>query len=149
MDDQAKQEKRRHSPELKAEVALEAIRGKFTTAELAEKYQVHPSLIHTWKKMLQENAAHLMESAKAASPDEEERKAKEKQIERLETENQWLQKILRRLPASERKAAVETDNPELPLLRQVKLLDINRSSIYYRKRSGSDANQNETTDPHQ
>lgn len=130
-----KGEKRRHSPEFKANVALEAIKGRFTVAELAEKYQINPSLIHSWKKVILEGAPRLMEAGmRGLDPDEEMRREKEKQIERLRAENEWLQKVLLRLTPRERKAAVETGNPHLPLLRQVKLLDVNRSSIYYRKR---------------
>lgn len=132
-------EKRRHLPEFKATVALEAIKGKFTVAELAERYGVNPSLIHSWKKVVLDGAARLMMTGgRGLDTVIEERKDKEKQLERLRTENEWLQKVLLRLSPNERKAAVETGNSQLPLLRQVKLLEVNRSSIYYRKRIESE-----------
>jgi putative transposase len=129
--------KRRHAPEFKASVALEAIRGKFTVDELAKKHRVNPSLIHSWKKAVIEGAARLIESGSSGFwAGGEAGHEKEKQIARLRAENEWLQKILLRLTPNERRAAVEKDNSELPLLRQVKLLEINRSSVYYRR--GSD-----------
>lgn len=134
-----KNEKRRHSPEFKATIALEAIKGKFTVAELADRYEVNPSLIHSWKKVVTDGAARLMMTGgRGLDIVADERKDKEKRLERLRTENEWLQKVLLRLSPNERKAAVETDNSQIPLLRQVKLLEVNRSSIYYRKRAESE-----------
>ena len=42
--------RRKFSAELKAKVALEALRGEQTLAELAARYNVHPNLITNWKK---------------------------------------------------------------------------------------------------
>ena len=41
--------RRKHSATFKARVALEAIRGELTVAEISTKYQVHPTQIQTWK----------------------------------------------------------------------------------------------------
>ena len=50
---------KRYSAQLKAKVALEAIRGEKTVNELAGLYQVHPSQIVTWKKRLLEGMPEL------------------------------------------------------------------------------------------
>lgn len=49
--------RKRCSAEFKAKVALEAIREELTTAELAKKYGVHPTMINGWKKAAIENMA--------------------------------------------------------------------------------------------
>ena len=51
------QGRRQHSPAFNARVALEAVKGEETVAQLAARYQVHPSQIQTWKKALTAVAA--------------------------------------------------------------------------------------------
>lgn len=41
--------RRRHSSSFKAQVALEAIRGDMSVAEIAKKHQVHPARVQAWK----------------------------------------------------------------------------------------------------
>ena len=42
--------RRRFSGDLKAKVALEALRGERTLQEIASKHQVHPNQVSTWKR---------------------------------------------------------------------------------------------------
>jgi transposase-like protein len=49
--------RRNHTPAFKAKVALAAIRGQNTLAELAQHFDVHPNQITQWKAQLQEGAA--------------------------------------------------------------------------------------------
>jgi transposase len=49
--------RKKHSPEFKAKVALEAIREEMTLAELSKKYGVHPTQIGTWKRAAIESLA--------------------------------------------------------------------------------------------
>jgi transposase len=54
-----KRPRRNHTPAFKAKVALAAIRGEMTLAQLAEYFDVHPNQITTWKAQLQEGAADV------------------------------------------------------------------------------------------
>ena len=57
-----KRPRRNHTPAFKAKVALAAIRGEMTLAQLAEHFDVHPNQITTWKAQLQEGAADVFGS---------------------------------------------------------------------------------------
>lgn len=54
-----------YSAQLKAKVALEAIKGEKTIAEIASLFEVHPNLVSNWKRDLQKSAIGLFESNKS------------------------------------------------------------------------------------
>ena len=51
--------RRNHSPAFKAKVALAAIKGDRTIAQLAEHFDVHPNQITAWKSQLEGNASEI------------------------------------------------------------------------------------------
>lgn len=57
--------RRRFTAEFKAKVALEAIRGERTIAELATKHQLHPNQITQWKRQAIENLAKAFDDKAA------------------------------------------------------------------------------------
>jgi transposase len=54
--------RKRYGAELKAKVALEAIRGELTLSQLGAKYGVHQTLINAWKKQAVEKLSIVFES---------------------------------------------------------------------------------------
>lgn len=60
----------RHADAFKAKVALEALKGEQTVAELASRFEVHPTLIHQWKKALLEGASGVFERGAASKAPE-------------------------------------------------------------------------------
>src|SRR5688500_8429271 len=61
--------RRNHTPAFKAKVALAAVKGEKTLAELAQQFDVHPNQITAWKAQLLDRAAGVFGSEpKAASP---------------------------------------------------------------------------------
>ena len=65
------------SPEFKAKIALEAIRGEKTINELAKEHQVHPGQITQWKKDLLAGAADIFSGKAALRKAEDEQKKTE------------------------------------------------------------------------
>ena len=57
--------RKRYSAAFKAKVALEALQGERTLAELASKHGLHPNLITRWKQQVVESLPGLFESKPA------------------------------------------------------------------------------------
>ena len=54
--------RRNHTPGFKAKVALAAIKGDRTLAQLAEQFDVHPNQITSWKAQLEERGSRCVRS---------------------------------------------------------------------------------------
>jgi len=78
----------------RAKVALAAIRGDKTTAELASKFGVHTSQVTAWKKQLLERSVELFEDGRRKGRNEQSTSEEElyEQIGRLKMEVEWLKK---------------------------------------------------------
>jgi transposase len=63
----SKRPRRNHSPAFKAKVALAAVKGEKTLAELAQQFDVHPNQITTWRSQLLEGAAGVFDSDNASA----------------------------------------------------------------------------------
>ena len=88
--------RRNHSPAFKAKVALEAVKGEQTIIEIAERFDVHPTVITKWKRQLLEGAPGVFgatESEKHEKPDLAKLHAK---IGELTMENDFLSGALGR-----------------------------------------------------
>ncbi|RII26045.1 MAG: hypothetical protein CXR30_16935 [Geobacter sp.] len=88
------QHRTHYSAEFKAKVALAAITGQKTLAELASEYKVHPTQISNWKQELIENASDLFGKGKKKEVNHEAEVAElHRVIGKLKAENDFLSNI--------------------------------------------------------
>ena len=62
----ARRARRNHSPAVKARVALEALKGERTLSDLAQRFDLHPTLITQWRAQPMEGASGVFGAAAAA-----------------------------------------------------------------------------------
>jgi len=83
-----------HDSALKAKVALEAIKGEKTIAQLASEYRVHPNQIGQWKKKLLKELPSLFSDKRERHDKRRDELESElyRQIGQLKVEVEWLKK---------------------------------------------------------
>jgi transposase len=87
--------RKKYSPEFKAKVALCAIKGEKTIAELSSHYQVHSSIIVKWKSALIKNASNAFDSSKSDNNKNDNTLSLNAKIGELLMERDFLKKTLK------------------------------------------------------
>lgn len=88
--------KKTYTPEFKAKIVLEALRGENTINEIASKYEVHPIVLTRWKTEAIENLAEIFENKKNILKERKQFESQKdelyKEIGKLSTQLEWLKK---------------------------------------------------------
>lgn len=93
-----KRKRRTHKPEFKAKVALTAIQGELTMAEMVKKFDVHANQITEWKKQLLSGAQDVFGSSVNLSEESEQAiQTLHAKIGQLTVENDFLERGLTRI----------------------------------------------------
>ncbi len=93
-----KKPRRNHSAVFKARVALEAIRGEKTVAQIAAHHEVHPNQVTMWKTQLLENAAGIFGGNAIAADGKERIRELHEKIGELTVERDFLESALGKFP---------------------------------------------------
>ncbi|HWR08319.1 IS3 family transposase [Sporomusa sp.] len=132
------EKRRKFTPQEKSKIVLEALREEKTLSQIAAEYQVHPNVISRWKAEFMANADKVFskeadEVEKIKQAHEQEKDELLRQIGQLSYEVSWLKKnLVETKSRKERLAMVEKGDKKLSMTRQANLLDVNRTSLYYR-----------------
>ena len=83
-----------YKPEFKAQVALEAVRGRLTINQIAKQFEVHPNQISNWKKHFLESLLQIFDNSKKSPTEQNEELTNQlyQQIGQLKVELDWLKK---------------------------------------------------------
>ncbi|WP_334396741.1 IS3 family transposase [Bradyrhizobium sp. AZCC 2289] len=131
--------RRNHSAAFKAKVALAAVKGDRTIAQLAEHFDVHPNQITTWKSQLEASASEIFGpgGGTPATPAVDVKSLHAK-IGELTLENGFFRRRAHQGGMAERKAMIDREH-DLPITKQAEILKVSRGSVYYLPRPVSSA----------
>jgi len=125
--------RRNHTAAFKAKVALAAIRGDKTLAELAEQFDIHPNQITQWKSQLQEGASRSFRRGQSGSAGPSGPQGLARQDRPTGAGERFFRRGAHQGGIAERKAMIDPEH-DLPITQQAEVLQISRSSVYYHQR---------------
>jgi len=134
--------RRKFNGSFKAKVALAAVKGDRTMAELASEFGVHANQITKWKRQLLDGLPGVFSDGHREDLRQQQTPTDRlyQQIGRLRVELDWLKKNLA-LTLEEKRAVVEPVHEQISLRRQCELLGLSRSSLYYRSQAEEGYNE--------
>jgi len=92
-----RKKRRKFTPAFKARVAIEAIKERETLSELSRRFEVHPNMISKWKKEFLERSSEVFEKKGKEKEKEEDMEYLYTKIGKLEMENDFLKKNLKKI----------------------------------------------------
>ena len=120
-----RRKRRNHSSAFKAKVALSAVKGERTVAELAEQFDVHPNQIQDWKKRLVEGAEDVFGGNAVEAQHNEKEVENPRQDRSAGDGERFFIQGARARPMSERRGRIH-EKHDLSKTRRCELLDVPR-----------------------
>ena len=136
----SKRARRNHTPAFKAKVALAAIKGDETIAQLAEQFDVHPNQITQWKTQLRRRRCRGVRPGQRHRRPRtgRRREGAARQDRRADAGERFFRRRAQQGGIAERKAMIDREH-DLPITKQAEVLRISRGSVYYLPRPVSAA----------
>ena len=113
------------------------LKGEQTISQICSKFQIHPTQANQWREQaLKFLEASFNDQSLTTQLNQKDRFIEElfKQIGKLKYEVDWLKKRWL-LADGEKRKLIEGDRPHLSVREQCVLLQFNRSSLYYQRKS--------------
>lgn len=133
--------RKRHAPEFKAQVALEAYKGNKTINQLANEHGVAAVQISQWKRQLLKQVPELFGRTVPDIDPEELTAPLYQEIGRLKMELDWLKKNLGQ-SVDHLRTLVDSTHSDISVRRQCELLGLNRSTLYYQGQPAQESAEN-------
>src|ERR1700680_5195229 len=130
--------RRNHSPAFKAKVALAAVKGDRTIAQLAEHFDVHPNQVTAWKAQLEGGASGVRRGEPRDGCARGRCEVAARQDRGADTGERFFRRSAHQGGIAERKAMIDREH-DLAIARQAEVLKISRGSVYYLPRPVSAA----------
>ena len=124
--------RRRFTAEFKAKVALEAIQGHRTVAELAKRHELHPNLIAQWKRQAIEKLAKVFDDKASRTRRQPGRGSDEAARQDRTTCRRagFFGESLRSLSLDRKRNMIDPGHPRLSIVRQCELAAVSRATFY-------------------
>ena len=130
--------RKKYPADFKAKIVLEILKEEKSISQISSEYGIHTTQLNRWRNQALEGLSQIFTDERKNT--EALKAGYEKQMQdlyaevgRLTTQLNWLKKNLESdLTRDERKSLIEWENPDLSVKTQAELLDLNRSSLYYK-----------------
>ncbi|WBX37006.1 IS3-like element ISAcsp5 family transposase [Acinetobacter schindleri] len=126
-----RRKRRNHSAEFKVKVALAAIKGDHTLAELSTQFDLHQNQIIDWKNQLLEQSVNIFSRPTAQQEPEIDLKALHAKIGHQALQIDFFRRCAQKNRAAERQKMIDKTH-QLSVRQQSQLIQINRSTLYYK-----------------
>ncbi|WP_436662333.1 IS3 family transposase [Acinetobacter sp. P1(2025)] len=126
-----RRKRRNHSADFKAKVALAAIKGDHTLAELSTQFDLHQNQIIDWKNQLLEQSINIFSRPTAQQEPEIDLKALHAKIGHQALQIGFFRRCTQKNRATERQKMIDKTH-QLSVRQQSQLIQINRSTLYYK-----------------
>lgn len=142
-----KRERRKFSADFKAKVAIEAIKERSTLLQISSKFKISPAQVSKWKHEFVERSSSVFEKEDSDQKESEKKerelysKIGELQVQPGRRSGRLFKKSLGEMSVHQKRSLIIRSYPKLCVSKQCELLELPRSSYYFKARGENQLNQ--------
>ncbi|MCL0086559.1 IS3 family transposase [Thermodesulfovibrionales bacterium] len=125
--------RKKYNSSFKSKVAIEAIKGDKTIAEISSSFEIHRDQIQKWKKTALDGIPRLFSEEQSSKEKRNSEKLIDelyRQVGQLKVENDWVKKSLI-LSTDDKKRLIDWEHPGLSISKRCDLLSLSKGCLYY------------------